>query len=69
MQQTRAESVILLGLDISKPYPVLFKWQELPPAALLPFEKNMVLKLDLSYCVIIYHGPLDSARHLLDSRV
>ena len=60
---------ILPGLDISKPYPVLFKWQELPPASLLPFEKNMVLKLCLSYCVIIYHGPLNGARHILDPRV
>ena len=54
MQQTRAESVILPGLDISKPYLVLFKWQELPSAALLPFEKNKVLKQSLSYCVISY---------------
>ena len=54
MQQTRAESVILPGLDISKPYLVLFKWQDLPSAALLPFEKNKVLKQSLSYCVISY---------------
>ena len=57
MYQTRDESVILLGLDISRPYLVIFKWQELPPAALLPFENNKVLKLGLSCCFIICHGP------------
>ena len=37
-----------LWLDINKPYLILFKWQELPLAALLPFEKNKVLKQSLS---------------------
>jgi len=69
-----------LWLDMSKPYLVLFKWQELPPAALLPFEKNKVLKLSLSCWVfsivfitiiaiittIMDHGPKFGARHILD---